>query len=191
MDLSFENKRIAKKGRVLIADPFSDDEYFGRAVVYLCEHNEEGSFGFVLNNYIGLKLEEVAKNFPKLDTKVSIGGPVHTENIYFIHTIGDAIPDSQLVEDGIYLGGDYDTLLQMIDENKVSTNQVRFFLGFSGWSKDQLQSEIKEHAWIVGSVLNSGEIMDVAIDDLWSHYMRRQGKKYDILAKFPKDINLN
>lgn len=191
MDLSFENKRKARKGRVLIADPFSDDEYFGRSVVYLCEHNEEGSFGFVLTNYIDLNLEEVAKNFPKLETKVSIGGPVKTENIYFIHTIGAAIPDSQLVSDGIYLGGDYDTLLKMIDEKKVTSKEVRFFLGYSGWTKDQLDSEIKEHAWIVGSVLNNGEIMDVTVDDLWTHYMRRQGKKYDILSKFPKDINAN
>ena len=191
MDLSFENKRKAKKGRVLIADPFSDDEYFGRSVVFLCEHNEEGSFGFVLTNYIDLDLQEVAKNFPKFNTKVSIGGPVHIENIYFIHTLGELIPASQLVDEGIYLGGDYDTLLQLIDDNKVQPNQVRFFLGFSGWSKGQLETEIKEHAWIVGSVLNNGEIMDVTVDDLWTHYMRRQGKKYDILAKFPKDINAN
>jgi putative transcriptional regulator len=191
MDLSFENKRQAKKGRVLLSDPFAEDQYFGRSVVYLCEHNEEGSFGFVLNNYIDLDLNEIAKNFPNLTTKVSIGGPVKTENIYFIHTIGEALPESQHIQDGIYLGGDYDTLLQMIDNGKVSAEQVRFFLGYSGWSPGQLQEELDEHAWIVAPVINQGEVMDVHVEDLYIHYMRRQGKKYDILTRFPNDLNLN
>jgi putative transcriptional regulator len=191
MDLSFENKRKAKKGRVLLSDPFAEDQFFGRSVVYLCEHNEEGSFGFVLNNYIDLDLNEIAKNFPNLTTKVSIGGPVKTENIYFIHTIGNKIPDSQHVSDGIYLGGDYDTLLQLIDKGEVTTKEVRFFLGYSGWSPDQLQEELVNHAWIVAPVINPGEVMDVNIEDLYINYMRRQGKKYDILSRSPKDLNLN
>ena len=191
LDLKFENKRKIRKGRVLISDPFSDDEYFGRSVVYLCEHNEEGSFGFVLNNYIDLKITEVAKNFPDLNTKVSIGGPVKTDNIYFIHTLGKVIPDTQHIEDGIYLGGDYDTLLSMIEDKKVTSKDVRFFLGYAGWKNGQLQEELKSHAWIVGAVINNAEIMDVNVNDLWNHYMRRQGKKYDILARFPKDIQVN
>jgi putative transcriptional regulator len=191
MDLSFQNKRKAKKGRVLLADPFSKDKYFGRSVVYLGEHNDEGSFGFVLNNFIDLDLQEIAKNFPKMDTRVSIGGPVKTENIYFIHTLGEVIPDSQLVDDGIYLGGDYDTLLQLIEQGKVAKNEVRFFLGYSGWSPGQLKEELDANAWVVAPVLSSMEVMDVKIDELWEHYMRRQGKKFELLSKFPADFSLN
>src|SRR5690554_7603126 len=74
INLSFENKRKPRKGRVLIADPFSKDEYFGRSVVYLCDHNSEGTFGFVLTNYLDLNLAEVAKNFPNISANISIGG---------------------------------------------------------------------------------------------------------------------
>lgn len=191
MDVSFHTKKKAKKGRVLLSDPFSKDKYFGRSVVYLCEHNEEGTFGFVLNNFIDMDLNEIAKNFPAIETKVSIGGPVKTENIYFIHTLGDRIPDAQLVDDGIYLGGDYDTLLQMIERGEVKPMEVRFFLGYSGWSPGQLKDELNVHAWVVAPVLSAQEVMDVTISDLWSHYMRRQGKKFELLSKSPSDLTLN
>lgn len=191
MDFSFQNKRQARRGRVLLSDPFSDDEYFGRAVVYLCDHNSEGTFGFVLNNFLDLDLHEITKNFPKIETRVSIGGPVQTQNIFFIHTLGDRIPESQLIADGIYVGGSYDTLVQLIQDNEISNKEVRFFLGYSGWSPGQLKEELDNHAWIVVPVLNQGEVMDFSVDRLWESYMKREGKKYDLLAKFPVDISAN
>lgn len=191
MDFTFENKRKAKRGRVLLSDPFLNDDYFGRAVVYLCDHNSEGSFGFVLNNYIDLDLHEYTKNFPKIDTRVSIGGPVDTETLYFLHTLGDKIKNSQHISDGIYVGGDYDHLMQLIEKGEVTNKDVRFFLGYSGWSENQLKEEIDEHAWIVVPVLNQGEVMDYSIDKLWGNYMKREGKKYELLSKFPKDIQSN
>lgn len=191
MDISFENKRNAKRGRILLADPFSDDDYFGRSVVYLCDHNSEGSFGFVLNNYIDLDLNEITKNFPKIETVVSIGGPVNTDQIYFLHTLGDKISDSQLIDDGIYIGGNYDELIQLIDKKEITNKQVRFFLGYSGWSANQLKEEILDHAWIVVPVLNQGEVMDFSVKNLWENYMKREGKKYDILSRFPVDVSSN
>lgn len=191
MDLSFSNRRKARRGRVLIADPFTDDEYFGRSVVYLCDHNSEGTFGFVLNNYIDVDLNEVAKNFPDIKSNISIGGPVQTEHIFFLHTIGKSIDGSMEVDDGIFVGGDYDQLKQLLDDGKANSSQVRFFLGYSGWSAGQLQEEIDKHSWIVAPVLSSLEIMDDKIENIWSNYMRRQGKKYDILSRSPVDFNAN
>jgi putative transcriptional regulator len=191
MDITFENKRKAKRGRVLLADPFSNDDYFSRSVVFLCDHNSEGTFGFVLNNYLDLNLDEVAKNFPKLDSRVSIGGPVETQNIFFIHTLGKQIEGSQHVSDEIYVGGNYDQVIQLIEQKKITSREVRFFLGYSGWSPNQLQEEIEQHAWIVVPVLNQLEVMDASIDQLWERFMRREGKKYDLLSKFPMDYTSN
>ncbi|MDX1653134.1 MAG: YqgE/AlgH family protein [Brumimicrobium sp.] len=191
MDLSFSNKRKARKGRVLIADPFTNDDYFGRAVVYLCDHNSEGTFGFVLNNFLDIDLSEIAKNFPDISTNVSIGGPVQTEHIFFLHTVGKQIQDSVEVDDGIYIGGNYDDLRQQLDDGKISSKDVRFFLGYSGWSPGQLQEEIDNHSWIVAPVISPGEIMDAEIKDIWSKYMRREGKKYDILSRSPIDFTAN
>ncbi|MGM0479030.1 MAG: YqgE/AlgH family protein [Bacteroidota bacterium] len=191
MDFSFQNRRKPRKGRVLLSDPFSDDDYFGRSVVYLCEYNEKGTFGFVLNNFLDLNLADVAKNFPDIQTNVSIGGPVQTESIYFIHTLGELLPNSVSVEDGIFLGGDYDMLMQLIQEDKISSRQVRFFLGYSGWTGGQLEEEIQRNTWLVAPVLNAGEIMDHTIEDIWQRFMRREGKKYDILARSPLDVSAN
>lgn len=191
MDLSFSNKRKARKGRVLIADPFTDDEYFGRSVVYICDHNSEGTFGFVLNNFIDIDLNEVAKNFPDIKSNISIGGPVQTEHIFFLHTVGKTIEGSMEVDDGIFIGGDYDQLKQKLDDGEIDPSQVRFFLGYSGWSTGQLQEEIDNHSWIVAPVLSPLEIMDDKIIDIWSNYMRRQGKKYDILSRSPVDFTAN
>lgn len=191
MEITFKNKRKPKKGRLLLADPFHMDEYFSRAVVYMCEHNTEGSFGFVLTNYLEIDLHEIAKNFPKIDTKVSLGGPVQTDNIYFIHTLGDKIENSQLIDDGIYVGGDYDQLISLINKGEVTNKNVRFFLGYAGWTSNQLNEEISNNAWIVVPVLNPREVMDYSIEELWSNYMKREGKVYDILASSPIDFTLN
>lgn len=191
MDLSFSNKRKARKGRVLIADPFTDDDYFGRSVVYICDHYSEGTFGFVLNNFIDIDLNEVAKNFPDIKSNISIGGPVQTEQIFFLHTVGKTIEGSMEVDDGIFIGGDYDQLKQKLDDGEIDPSKVRFFLGYSGWSTGQLQEEIDNHSWIVAPVLSPLEIMDDKVIDIWSNYMRRQGKKYDILSRSPVDFTAN
>jgi len=191
MDLSFKNKRKATRGRVLISDPFSKDVYFGRSVVYLCDHNEDGTFGFVLTNFIDLNLSDIAKNFPKITSKVSIGGPVQTDSIYFIHMLGNRIPGSVEVSDGIYIGGDYDLLLEKINSGELDETKVRFFLGYSGWSAGQLDDEIKRNNWIVAPVLNPLEIMDTSITDVWKKFMKREGKKYDVLSRAPLDFSDN
>src|SRR5690554_3158598 len=132
IDLTFENKRKPRKGRVLIADPFSKDDYFGRSVVYICDHNSEGTFGFVLTNYLDINLSDVAKNFPNIGANISIGGPVQTENIFFIHTLGNRRPGRIEVDDGLYIGGDYDLVTEQLSEGLIDNSKVRFFLGYSG-----------------------------------------------------------
>src|SRR5690554_4945372 len=191
IDLSFKNKRTPRKGRVLIADPFSRDEYFERSVVYICDHNSEGTFGFVLTNYLDLNLADVAKNFPDISTDISIGGPVRTESIFFIHTLGNRIPGSIEVDDGIYMGGDYDIISEQLNEGTIDASKVRFFLGYAGWNPGQLEDEISKNYWIVAPVLNPMEIMDTSIADIWLKFMKREGKKYDILSRAPIDFNDN
>lgn len=191
IDLSFKNNRKPKKGSVLISDPFSKDAYFGRSVVYLCEHNEHGSYGFVLTNYIDLNLADISKNFPKVMSKVSIGGPVQTDRIFFLHLLGNRLPDSIEIEDGIYTGGDYDLLVEQLNDGTIDEKKVRFFLGHSGWGPDQLEEEISRNNWIVVPVLNPLEIIDTTIPDIWKKFMKREGKKYDILSRAPIDFNDN
>ena len=123
LDLNVYNTLVPKKGRLLITEPFLESEYFHRAVILLCEHNEEGTFGFVLNNYVDIDLSEF-EGVPEFETKISLGGPVSVKNLYYIHTLGEKLPGSIQVKDNLYAGGDFDILKEMIAASKLLT--IRF-----------------------------------------------------------------
>ncbi len=151
-DLNVYNTLDPKKGRLLITEPFMQNDYFHRSVILLCEHNEDGSFGFVLNNYTDVKLSEF-ENMHEVegfcdDFRISIGGPVSAKNLYYIHTLGDQLPDSIHVAGNIYAGGDFDLLKEKIANGQVTADQVRFFLGYSGWVEKQLNGELKQNSWL-------------------------------------------
>ena len=86
------NENVAKKGRVLISEPFLSDHYFRRSVVYLTEHNQEGSFGFVLNKPLEISIKEIVDDFPESDFPISVGGPVANNTVHFMHTLGEMVP---------------------------------------------------------------------------------------------------
>jgi putative transcriptional regulator len=156
----------------------------------LCEHNEEGSFGFVLNNYIDVELEQIMENMPNFGGKISIGGPVRNSNLYYIHTLGDQIEDSLEILPGVFMGGNFETLRKKLFSGEVDKNQVRFFVGYSGWSPDQLQAEIKANSWFVTDV-DRETVMDTDIEYLWKVIMKKLGKKGEMISKMPEDPNLN
>lgn len=189
-DISFTNKIPPKKGRVLISDPFQGDEYFERSVVYLCEHSRSGSFGFVLNNYIDINLQSLNEQFPNLETRISVGGPVETETMFFMHTLGDQLNDSLLLAHGIYMGGDFEQLYTFLQQEHLDKHQLRFFLGYSGWSKGQLEEEIASNAWVVAEIDDALEIMQ-ANDDCWKTFMTKMGPSYKLMTSFPIDPTEN
>jgi putative transcriptional regulator len=137
---SIDNNKVAKQGRVLISEPFLNDTYFKRSVVLLTEHSEEGSIGFVLNKPVDLSVNDVLADFPEIDTEVSIGGPVNTNTIHYIHTLGDLIPNSVKVLDNLFWGGDFEVIKEMISEGRIKGSEIRFFLGYAGWSPKQLEN---------------------------------------------------
>lgn len=190
LDLNVYNTLVPKKGRLLITEPFLESEYFHRAVILLCEHNEEGTFGFVLNNYVDIDLSEF-EGVPEFETKISLGGPVSVKNLYYIHTLGEKLPGSIQVKDNLYAGGDFDILKEMIAAKQVAHNQIRFFLGYAGWVEKQLEGELQHNSWLVTDIKGVDDIMDVDNSTIWADYMEGQGGKYKAFAHFPKDANLN
>lgn len=190
IDLKVHNKLSPKKGRVLITEPFVDDDDFGRTVILLCEHNEEGSFGFVLNKYLDINIEELA-DFEESMTSVSKGGPVGNEHLYFLHTLGDEIENSVHVVANIYSGGSFGEIVQKAKLGLIKENSVRFFLGYSGWTTNQLEDELSKNAWLVSDILNTESIMDTTNSSIWETYMSNQGGKYKAFAHFPVNPHFN
>ena len=184
------NDSVAEKGNILISEPFLADNYFRRSIVYLTEHNEEGSLGFVLNKPLGIRINEVVDDFPECDLTVSVGGPVSNNTVHYIHTLGAQIPDSVEVSDGIFWGGDFDLVRQLIAEGSVKPNELRFFLGYAGWSEGQLDSEMEEHAWLVGK-LPRRMVMHSMGSEFWENTLASYKNKYKAWANFPEDPGLN
>ncbi|MCH2213563.1 MAG: YqgE/AlgH family protein [Flavobacteriales bacterium] len=190
MDFKPENTELPAKGKLLISDPFMGDDYFSRCVILLCEHNDEGSFGFILNKFVEMDLTEVLEGVPEISNRVSIGGPVENNQLYFLHTLGDRLPGSAEIADGIFVGGDYEILRSLLASKTIDENSVRFFVGYSGWGEGQLMEEISFESWYVSEV-GDLNLMDTSRDDLWSQAFREMGGQFTALANFPSDPSLN
>ncbi|MFY7706485.1 MAG: YqgE/AlgH family protein [Flavobacteriales bacterium] len=190
IDFSPNTNVEPKKGQVLLSEPFLNDPYFKRTVILLCEHNREGSFGFVLNNFIEVELDQIIEDMPKFDGKISIGGPVRNSNLYYIHTLGEEIEESVEILPGVFMGGDFEKLRKLLYAGKIAPEQVRFFVGYSGWSPEQLQTEIKSQSWFVTDI-DKDLVMDTEVDDLWRHIMKKFGRKGEMIANMPEDPSLN
>ena len=185
-----KHKRISpKEGRVLIAEPGLENQYFKRAIILLVEHNQKGTIGYVLNNLIDIKLNEIIPDFSNFPAVVSIGGPVSPNSIHFIHTLGDLIPDTHQVSDGLFWGGDFDAVKVLIEKKKITPRQIRFFIGYSGWGENQLDNELKENSWVV-SELDVVQIM-AGKDDLWSRVVHQMGPHFKSWTIYPLNPALN
>lgn len=179
------------QGRLLISEPALRDFYFSRSIVLLVEHTaEEGTFGLIINKPINLKLNEVVKDFPQNEFPLYLGGPVHPERLFYLHTLGEQLPGSIHVFGNIYWGGDIQRLMEMIDLNMVSRNQVKFFIGYSGWDAGQLNKEMEEKSWIVTQATARG-VLSNNPKDMWGNILKKLGNDYAIWANFPADPILN
>lgn len=184
------NNLAPAKGRVLISEPFMGDYYFGRSVVLLAEHNEEGSFGLIMNKQHDSSLNEIVKDFPDFDVPVYIGGPVQTDSLFFVHVLGDEIPDSSEIVKGLYWGGDLESVREMILLHAIKPDQIRFYLGYSGWEAKQLEGELKRNSWLVSTATSHG-LMNTRPDKMWDRFLRKMGTDYDLWRRFPLDPQMN
>jgi putative transcriptional regulator len=136
-------------------------------------------------------LSDLDETFPDIETKISLGGPMEINSLYFLHKLGDKIQNSALVENGIYIGGDFQELTALIKEDNAIMNEVRFFIGYSGWAADQLESEIKNNTWIVSDNNAENILFESQAKQTWKRYLRDLGGKYKIISTFPLDPNNN
>lgn len=185
------NQRIkARAGRLLISEPFMQDPYFKRSVIFLTEHNENGSFGLILNKPIPMYLNEAIENAPVFDSRLALGGPVQKETLHYLHQLGDRIPNSKKVMEGVYWGGDFETIKELMLSGDIKPNEIRLFVGYAGWSKGQLKNEMESKSWIVARA--SKEILFTQKPEkLWSDVLQSMGDPFAYMVNFPEDPRLN
>jgi putative transcriptional regulator len=177
-------------GVLLIADPFLKDPNFMRTVVFLCEHQDEGSFGFVLNRSYDYTLDELVNGLDDLSLPVFYGGPVQMDTIHFLHQYPEKIPGGYEISEGVYWGGDFDVAIQMIRKGEVNLQRIRFYIGYSGWGTGQLNDELKEKSWLTVKA-NRKIIFHKETEEIWKESLKLLGGDYEMMINFPIDPQLN
>ncbi|MBT8257015.1 MAG: YqgE/AlgH family protein [Bacteroidia bacterium] len=180
-----------KKGNLLIAEPsILGDLSFNRSVILLADHTEEGSVGFILNKPLEYSLEELIPEI-MVSLKVYNGGPVEQDNLYFIHTVPELIPNSIEISNGIFWGGDFNTIIEGVNGGELNESNVRFFLGYSGWDADQLNDELSSNSWILTENIYNSGIIEKSDVTFWKEKMLELGGEYSIWSNAPENPSYN
>lgn len=178
------------KGRLLIAEPsILNDSSFNRSIILLTEYTNNNAVGFILNRPLNYSLNDL---LPDIDCDFTIyqGGPVEQDNLYFVHKVPELIKDSIEVANGIYWGGNFETLKELLNNNILNNLDIRFFLGYSGWANQQLKDELKSKSWFV-TENDLQNIFSTDNESLWKNKLLQKGGNYKLWANAPSDINLN
>jgi len=186
----YRNKLAPEKGRLLISEPFLPDPNFERTVVLLCDHNDEGSFGFVLNKPSTLKVNEVMEDINNVDEVVFIGGPVQQDTLHFIHR-NTALDKAVEIQEGIHWGGNFEDLVILANTKQLSASNIRFFLGYSGWGPGQLESELKQDSWIVCDYITDELLFDTEPQIMWKKALENMGGRFSVYSNYPVDPSMN
>lgn len=188
-----DSQPVPSRGSLLVAKPTVEDFCFKRSVTVLVDHDEEGSMGVMVNKPTRFTLNEI---MPDLECNAQIplylGGPVGTNQLFFVHTLGkEAIPDSEQLAPGLFFGGNFDLMKLFLANGHDINEKVKFMVGYSGWTSDQLDNEVNRHDWAV----LKGDIAQLVMSDdnetIWHKAVERFGDQYRLWKAWPDDVSLN
>lgn len=180
-----------KKGTLLIAEPtLVGDVSFNRSVILLADHNSEGSVGFIINKPLKYAISDLIPEI-HIHFKIYNGGPVEQDNLYFIHNTPDLIPNSIEISDGIYWGGDFELAKDLINTGAIGKDNIRFFLGYTGWHENQLEREMQENSWIIVANNLENKIIGKSAIHFWKEKIAELGGDYLIWSNSPENPYLN
>ncbi|WP_428330970.1 YqgE/AlgH family protein [Mucilaginibacter sp.] len=181
----------AAAGRLLISEPFMMDPNFKRAVILLTEYAEGGAMGFILNHASEFLLGDILPDVSYSEIPVFIGGPVAPNTLHFIHCCPHKIDDGIEIGEGIFWGGDFEMVKELVSSYQLNADEIRFFTGYSGWTPKQLDDEINEDSWIVADKLSISTIFSQNEENLWKEVVIGLGQRYAHIANFPENPSLN
>ena len=184
---NYKSNNKVKKGSVLISEPFMKDPFFVRSVILICEHNNEGSFGYKLNspcNNANMKLldNDILEN-------LHFGGPVENEYLNFIHNCENPKINSNKISEGLFFGGDIHFFKKLINNSR--NIKFKSFVGYSGWTTDQLDNEIESNSWIVINDYDNKYLFNKGNNNNWSNFLKNIGGVNKIFSNYPLDPSLN
>lgn len=179
-----------QKGTILVARPTLLTDVFHRSVVLLTDHSKDsGSIGFVMNKSLHIPVNEFLKDLNS-EFMVYEGGPVDQENIFYIHKRPDLIMESEKITDTLYWSGNFEDVKYAINNGFIKENEIRFYLGYSGWATEQLQTEIDKKAWNINNIINF-DVFSTWHNNLWKNQMQELGGENLLWYNMPENPMLN
>jgi|SRR6218665_376520 len=180
-----------QKGVLLLAEPsIIGDLSFNRSVILLADHTSEGSVGFILNKPLKYSIQDLLPEIES-DFKIYNGGPVEQDNLYFIHNVPDLIPESIEISNGIFWGGDFELTKDLINTGVIKKKNIRFFLGYTGWDAEQLETEMEANSWILTKNIYENKILAKSSAHFWKEKIVELGGDYLIWSNAPENPILN
>lgn len=164
---------------LLVAMPQLMDPNFRRAVVLLIHHDDEGTFGVVVNRTTDITADRLCDSI-EIDwcgddeAEIHWGGPVQPQTGWVLfdeRTTGADSEEVRTLVDGLSFAGSLDVLRQVASDPPM---RLRVLLGYAGWAPGQLESELREGAWLVAP-LDESAVFDVDPDAMWDHVVRSLG----------------
>jgi putative transcriptional regulator len=180
-----------ESGKLLVAKPsVFGDHNFHRSIVIMVEKKESSLLGFIINKPLNYEIKDV---LPEIQMSFPLynGGPVEQDNLFFIHNAGHLIPESIKIDNKLFWGGDFQKVVALVNNGLLGPHDIRFFLGYSGWSKGQLQQEIGAKSWVVVENHFEGKILSHQTEQLWKDQMLALGGKYVIWSNTPENPHHN
>lgn len=155
----------------LIAMPQLDDPNFFHSVTYLCQHDEEGAMGIIINQPLDMRLNEILEHLEIEHTDTAIGlqtvffgGPVQPDRGFILHPPAKNWQGTMFISDEIALTTSSDILSDIAQND--GPKQSLIALGYAGWGRGQLEQELAQNAWL--SVPASADIIfDTPVDKRW------------------------
>jgi putative transcriptional regulator len=184
------NEFKSLRGQLLLDSGELRGSFFNRSVVLICQHDEQGAFGLVLNQPSPNKVGEMlVADLPESikDLNLFLGGPVQTSALSYLHS-DVFLPDANVMPN-LSLGHSLEELVEL-GGSFAPTQQIRLFAGYAGWSPGQLESELKRKAWLTHPA-SLDLIFRTDPSDLWNEILRVKGWKYRLIASAPEDLSLN
>ncbi len=178
------------QGQILIAEPFLKDPNFLRTAILLCEHNDEGSFGLVLNRLTNVRMNDVFPALTNHDIPLLYGGPVETESLHMLHTFTEWAEGGIEVCRDVYYGGDTVAIIDALINNQLDLSRIRFFAGYSGWGGGQLEVEMDLDSWLTVPA-NFDIIFNSPPNETWKRAVQLLDEKYHPIIHYPLDPQLN
>ena len=165
---------------LLIASPSMDDPYFARSVTYICEHNEHGAMGLVINQPVGMKLKDLVEQVDdkanvideKAEDIILAGGPVNQDRGFILHTSQPGWTSSLVMTPEVMVTTSKDIISSL--GNASAPEKSLIMLGYAGWTAGQLEEEIQTNSWLMVEA-DTEILFDTPIHKKWETAVQRLG----------------